>query len=59
MGEQDVHRTAADERPDRPGEQQPRARFADLPDRPVAEHVGVFEAEHTRLQQELSSIDEL
>jgi hypothetical protein len=33
--------------------------FADLERRPVAEHVAVFEAEHARLQQELSSIDQL
>jgi hypothetical protein len=33
--------------------------FADLEDRPVAEHVAVFEAEHARLQQQLSSIDQL
>ena len=35
------------------------ARFADLADRPVAEHVAVFEAEHERLQRELSTIDQL
>ncbi|MBB3675352.1 hypothetical protein [Modestobacter versicolor] len=34
-------------------------RFADLADRPVAEHVAVFEAEHDRLQRELSTIDQL
>lgn len=33
--------------------------FADLERRPVAEHVAVFESEHARLQQELSSIDQL
>jgi hypothetical protein len=33
--------------------------FADLDERPVAEHVAVFEDEHTRLRQELSSIDQL
>jgi hypothetical protein len=33
--------------------------FADLERRPVAEHVAVFETEHARLQQELSSIDQL
>ena len=32
-------------------------RFADLGDRPVAEHVEVFEAEHDRLQSELGTID--
>ena len=45
----------ARERPcPRPGEP-----FADLEHRPVAEHVAVFETEHARLQQELSSIDQL
>jgi hypothetical protein len=33
--------------------------FAGLPGRPVAEHVAVFEAEHERLQRELSTIDQL
>jgi hypothetical protein len=32
-------------------------RFADLDDRPVGEHVEVFEAEHDRLQTELGTID--
>jgi hypothetical protein len=35
------------------------APFADLPLRPVAEHVAVFEAEHARLQRELGTIDQL
>jgi hypothetical protein len=35
------------------------ARFADLAERPVAEHVAVYEAEHERLQRELSTIDQL
>jgi hypothetical protein len=34
-------------------------RFADLDARPVAEHVAVFEAEHSRLQRELGTIDQL
>jgi hypothetical protein len=34
-------------------------RFADLADRPVAEHVEVFEDEHGRLQRELGTIDQL
>jgi hypothetical protein len=34
-------------------------RFADLEQRPVAEHVAVFEAEHGRLQRELGTIDQL
>jgi len=33
--------------------------FGDLGQRPVAEHVGVFEAEHARLQRELGTIDQL
>jgi len=33
--------------------------FGDLDRRPVAEHVALFEAEHTRLQDELSTIDQL
>ena len=35
------------------------ARFADLAQRPVTEHVAVFEAEHDRLQRELGTIDRL
>ena len=34
-------------------------RFADLADRPVTEHVEVFEDEHTRLERELGTIDQL
>jgi hypothetical protein len=34
-------------------------RFADLDERPVAEHVAAFEAEHSRLQRELGTIDQL
>ena len=34
-------------------------RFADLENRPVSEHVAVFEAEHDRLQRELGTIDQL
>ncbi len=34
-------------------------RFEDLAERPVAEHVAVFEAEHSRLQGELGTIDQL
>jgi hypothetical protein len=33
--------------------------LAGLADRPVAEHVAVFEAEHDRLRRELSTIDQL
>lgn len=32
-------------------------RFAGLAERPVAEHVEVFETEHDRLQSELGTID--
>jgi hypothetical protein len=35
------------------------APFEGLADLPVAEHVAVFEAEHDRLQRELSTIDRL
>jgi hypothetical protein len=35
------------------------ASFEDLEQRPVADHVGVFEAEHARLQRELGTIDQL
>ena len=34
-------------------------RFAGLEQRPVAEHVAVFEDEHGRLQRELGTIDQL
>jgi len=37
----------------------PAERFAGLAERPVAEHVAVFEAEHDRLQRELSTVDQL
>ena len=47
-------RTAAPDT-DRTGEQP----FADLDERPVADHVAVFEAEHSRLQRELGTIDQL
>jgi hypothetical protein len=33
--------------------------FADLEERPLSEHVAVFEAEHARLQRELGTIDRL
>jgi hypothetical protein len=33
--------------------------FAELDEQPVAEHVAVFEAEHSRLQRELGTIDQL
>jgi hypothetical protein len=33
--------------------------FADLAGRPVTEHVEIFEAEHARLHDELSTIDQL
>jgi hypothetical protein len=34
-------------------------RFAGLDEQPVAEHVAVFEAEHSRLERELGTIDQL
>jgi len=33
--------------------------FAGLADLPVADHVAVYEAEHERLQRELSTVDQL
>jgi hypothetical protein len=36
-----------------------RSPFAGLTERPVSEHVAVFEAEHDRLQRELATIDQL
>jgi hypothetical protein len=48
--------------PPRPAAEQERPvddRFAELEQRPVAEHVAVFEAEHGRLQRELGTIDQL
>jgi hypothetical protein len=43
------------------GTEQDRAEspLADLDERPVAEHVAVFEAEHARLERELGTIDRL
>ncbi len=38
---------------------EPDGRFADLDERPVAEHVAAFESEHERLQRELGTIDSL
>jgi len=35
------------------------ASYEELEQRPVAEHVAVFEAEHARLQRELGTIDQL
>ena len=37
----------------------PPADFTDLDERPVAEHVAAFEAEHERLERELGTIDRL
>ena len=34
-------------------------RFVGLDERPVSEHVAVFEDEHARLQRELGTIDQL
>ena len=33
--------------------------FAHLAERPIAEHVAVFETEHARLERELGTIDQL
>jgi hypothetical protein len=47
--------------PETAQEPEPRAdaAFADLDERPVSEHVAVFEAEYSRLQRELGTIDQL
>ena len=45
--------------PPSPGPQAEAAPFDELAELPVAEHVAVFEAEHARLQRELSTIDQL
>jgi hypothetical protein len=37
----------------------PAEPFAHLAERPVADHVAVFETEHARLQRELGTIDQL
>jgi hypothetical protein len=42
----------SDKQPDGPS-------FEDLAERPVSEHVAVFENEHARLQRELGTIDQL
>jgi hypothetical protein len=45
-----------------PGDEEsglPAEPFPDLTARPVAEHVAIFEAEHSRLKDELSTIDQL
>ena len=45
--------------PDADGRRRDGDPFADLAQRPVAEHVAVFEVEHDRLQRDLGTIDEL
>jgi len=47
--------SAGEPRPDRPAE----GPFGDLDERPVAEHVAVFDTEHARLERELGTIDQL
>jgi hypothetical protein len=47
------------EEPAAPADADGERPFADLDERPVAEHVEVFEAEHDRLQRELGTIDRL
>jgi hypothetical protein len=53
--------TAADRPPvaERPVPGAGQDAFADLFQRPVDEHVAVFEAEHDRLQRRLGGIDEV
>lgn len=50
---------AAPSAPRATGEDADARRFEDLAERPVAEHVQVFEAEHARLKSELGTIDRL
>jgi hypothetical protein len=46
--------------PDSPAGAQPDGTsFEDLGQRPVSDHVAVFEEEHARLQRELGTIDQL
>jgi hypothetical protein len=48
-----------EERTPEPDQTGTAADFADLEERPLSEHVAVFEAEHARLQRELGTIDRL
>jgi hypothetical protein len=58
VGPADASHTRPDSPPaDRDGGD--HAPFADLDQRPVADHVAVYEAEHSRLQRELGTIDQL
>ena len=41
------------------GNQSDEVSFEHLDQRPVSEHVAVFETEHARLQRELGTIDQL
>jgi hypothetical protein len=45
--------------PEPPAEGADGGSFAGLEQLPVADHVAVFEAEHSRLQDELSTIDQV
>ena len=47
------------EEPSAPADAGTERRLAGHDERPVAEHVEVFEAEHDRLQRELGTIDQL
>ena len=47
------------EEPSAPADADTGRRFAGLAERPVAEHVAVFEDEHERLKRELGTIDQL
>jgi hypothetical protein len=51
--------TAAEHDDPAAGTGTPEDRFADLAERPVAEHVEVFEDEHARLQRRLGTIDQI
>jgi hypothetical protein len=47
------------EEPPAPADAEAARPFNGLDERPVSEHVAVFEAEHDRLQRELGTIDQL
>lgn len=55
----DRPRPAAEPSPTETDPRSQAASFDDLEQRPLTEHVAVFEAEHARLQGELGTIDQL
>ncbi|MGY1815756.1 hypothetical protein [Blastococcus sp. SYSU D00820] len=60
MSESDRPRPVpAPPRPGPPAGSPAQPDYADLDQRPVTEHVAVFEAEHARLERELRTIDQV